>query len=123
VLDRYGHRVSQAPRDLGMVFTAEPSGPLPPYEAYDFPEALARKVNRSLTILDRVEEFSRLRDSSERRVVTGPRGMFRVVLSGLELVGAEVTEHGLHRSDAADLAADACAALRAATPSALSGDR
>jgi hypothetical protein len=115
VLDRHGHPADGAPRDLGMVFTSEPSEPLPSYEASDFPEALSRKANRSLTILDRAETFSRLRDSAERRVVTGPRGLFRVILSGAEIVGAETNEYGLRRSDAADLAEDARAALQAAS--------
>jgi hypothetical protein len=115
VLDRHGLGVDRAPRDLGTLFTSEPSEPLPSYDAYDFPEALSRKANRALTILDRAEEFSRLRDSPVRRVVTGPHGMFRVVLSGAEIVGAEVNEYGLRRSDAADLAEDARAALQAAS--------
>ena len=117
LLDRYGHAVDPAAPDLGMIFTSEPSVPLPPYDARDFPEALARKLDRAVTILDNADRFSRAVESPERRVVTGPRGMFRVVMSGPEIVGAEVNEHGLHRSDAADLADDAGVALLAATPS------
>jgi hypothetical protein len=117
VLDRYGHPIDSTTPDLGMIFTSEPSVPLPPYDADNFPDALARKLDRAVTILHNAERFSRAEESPERRVVTGPRGMFRVVMSGLEIVGAEVNEYGLHRSDAADLADDARAALLAATPS------
>ncbi len=116
VLDRYGHPAGGPPGDLGALFTAEPSTPLPPYDAPGFPGALARKAGRTMTILDSAERFARTRQSAQRRVVTGPRGLFRVVLSGAGIVGAEVNEHGLHPSDAADLAEDASAALRAAAP-------
>jgi hypothetical protein len=70
-----------------------------------------------MTILSRAERFGRERDSGERQVIAGPRGMFRVVLAGGEIAGAEVNEWTLHRTDAADLAEDACAALQAARPS------
>jgi hypothetical protein len=114
VLARYGHPVEQAPVDLGTIFTEERSEPLPAHDADNFPEALARKVDRSLTILERAERFSKSHERSERMVVSGPRGMFRVLLSGSDISGAEVNEYGLHRSDAADLADDARSALLAA---------
>lgn len=122
VLDRHGRQAPHAPVDLGMLFTAEPSTPLPRYDADDFPEAVARKVARTMTILDEARQFSQARDGNERTTVTGPRGMFAVIRSGVTIVGAEVHQHGLHRSDAADLAADACAALQvAASPTHLAG--
>jgi hypothetical protein len=117
VLDRYGHPYQAATPDPSTLFTSEPSRPLPPYDAPDFQDALVRKVNRAATILANVERFTQARDSAERRVVTGPRGMFRVILTGFTIVGAEVSEHGLHPSDAADLAQDARDALLAARPS------
>jgi hypothetical protein len=75
---------------------------------------LARKLNRTFAILDEAERLSRERDAGERRVVAGPGGMFRLILTGGEIVGAEVNEYGLRRCDADDLAADARDALRAA---------
>jgi hypothetical protein len=117
VLSRHGHPVAGSTVDLSRIFTAEPSEPLPAYTADDFPEALARKAGRTMTILSRAERFGRERDSGERQVIAGPRGMFRVVLAGGEIAGAEVNEWTLHRTDAADLAEDACAALQAARPS------
>jgi hypothetical protein len=114
VLDRYGHPVERASVDLGTLFSAEPSEPLPAFDADDFPEALARKVDRSQTILERAERFGRSQETSEQTAVSGPRGMFRVLMSGSGISGAEVNEYGLHRFDAADLADDARAALLAA---------
>jgi hypothetical protein len=114
ILDRYGHRVEPAPVDLGTLFAEEASEPLPAYDADTFPEALARKVDRSSTILDRAQRFSRSHETPEQKVVSGPRRMFRVILSGSDITGAEVNAYGLHRSDAADLADDARAALLAA---------
>lgn len=118
ILDRYGWRVAPAPVNLGRLFAAEPSEPLPPYAAVGFPAALARKANRALVILDAAQRFARTSDPSLRRVVAGPRGMFRVHTAGPDVVGAEVDEGSLHRSDAATLAADALAALSTAASSA-----
>jgi hypothetical protein len=47
--------------------------------------------------------------------VYGPRGLFHVRLSGVEIVGAGVNEYGLHQQAGQELAEDATAALRAAT--------
>jgi hypothetical protein len=114
VLERHGHPAGGPPVDFGALFTSEPSTPLPDYDAADFPAALARKAGRAMTILENAERVSRTRESAERQVVTGPGRMFRVLLAGGDIVGAEVNEHGLHPADAAALAADATAALRAA---------
>ena len=99
VLDRYGHPYAPAAPDPSTLFTSEPSRPLPPYDAPDFQDELQRKVHRAATVLANVERFTRARDSAERRMITGPRGMFRVILTGFTIVGAEVSEHGLHPSD------------------------
>jgi hypothetical protein len=117
ILDRYGHPYRAPVSDAGTLFAAAPSEPLPPYESDDFNAALARKLDRTMTILSNAERFSRAADSPERRVVTGPRGMFSVVLSGFEIVRAEVNEYGLGPSDGPELAADARDALLAARPS------
>jgi hypothetical protein len=116
VLDRHGHLAGAAPTDFGALFTGEPSTPLPDYDAPGFPAALVRKAGRAMTILETAERVSRTRASAQRRVVTGPRRMFQVVLSGGDIVAAEVNEHGLRPADAADLAADATAALQAVAP-------
>jgi hypothetical protein len=116
VLSHHG-RSSGLPRpDYETLFTSEPHRELPPYDAPDFPEELSRKVDRAARILQNAERFARERDSSERREVTGPRGLFRVVLAGFAVVGAAVDEYGLRAVDGADLAADARDALLAARP-------
>jgi hypothetical protein len=117
VLARSGHPYHQPEPDLSTLFTSEPDRPLPPYDAPDFTDALLRKVNRAATILANIDRFTKLRDAPEPRTVTGPRGLFRVVLSGFSIVRAEVNAYGLRPSDAAELAADARDALLAARPS------
>jgi hypothetical protein len=116
VLSRHGHPVAGSTVDLGRIFTSEPSETLPAYDADDFPEVLDRKAERTMTILSRAHRFSRERADGEQRVVAGPRGMFRVVVAGGRITGAEVNEWALHRTDAAELAEDARAALQAARP-------
>jgi hypothetical protein len=115
IFGRHGLRDGRAPVDLGRLFTGELSEPLPPYDDDRFSAALARTADRALTILDAARRFGQLRDSPLRWVVSGPRGMFRVHMKGLNVVGAEVGEVSLHRSDAAVLAEDALAALSRAT--------
>jgi hypothetical protein len=117
ILDRYGHPYRPAVPDAGTLFAGEPSEPLPPYESDDFNAALSRKLERTMTVLTNAERFGRAADSPERRAITGPRGMFTVILSGFEIVRAEVAEHGLGPSDGPELAADARDALLAARPS------
>jgi hypothetical protein len=117
VLNRFGRPYEVSTPDYQTLFTSEPPRELPPYDAPDFAEALWRKVNRAATILDNAERFARQRDGAERREVTGPRGLFRVVLSGVSVISALVNEDGLRSSDADELAADARDALLAALPS------
>jgi hypothetical protein len=52
-------------------------------------------------------------NSGERRDVIGPRGLFRVYVVGLRIVGASVNTHGLREDDGGDLADDARDALLA----------
>jgi hypothetical protein len=117
VLARHGRPYTGAAPDYQMLFTAEPPRGLPQYDAPDFADALLRKVNRAVTVLDNAQRFARERDGAQPREVTGPRGLFRVVLAGVTVVGAMVNEQGLRASDADELAADARDALLAARPS------
>lgn len=122
VLSRHGRSVAVPSPDYATLFTSEPHRELPPYDAPDFPEELSRKVERAARILQNAERFARDRDSGIRREVPGPRGLFRVVLSGYTVVGALVDEHSLRAVDGDDLAADARDALLAARPRARNGE-
>jgi hypothetical protein len=117
VLARHGRPYTTAALDYHTLFTDEPPHDLPPYDAPDFADALLRKVNRAAAVLDNAQRFARERDGGGRREVTGPRGLFRVVLVGVTVVGALVNEPGLRALDADELAADARDALLAARPS------
>lgn len=116
VLHRHGRAATVAGPDLETLFTSEPHRDLPPFGAPDLGDAMARKVERAARILNNAERYARERDSGVRREVTGPRGLFRVVLSGFTVVGAAVNEQYLRAGDGADLAADARDALLAARP-------
>ena len=117
VLSRHGRSAPVPVPDYQTLFTSEPHRELPPYDAPEFSDELSRKVARAARILANAERFARERDSGVRREVAGPRGMFRVVLSGSAVVvGAAVDENGLRAVDGADLAADARDALLAARP-------
>lgn len=108
LLDR--HRF---PYDMSAPFARLPPLELPPYEDPSFVDALWRKVNRAASVLADAARFAEERDSGRRREVTGPRGLFRVMLSGFTVVGALVNEQGLRPSDGTELAADARDALMA----------
>jgi hypothetical protein len=108
ILHRAGHPYDpDAPR-------LEPEVPLPAYDSPDYLAAVERKLQRTAAVLGEIRQLTRARDSTEQRVVAGPRRMFEVVLEGLQVVGARVNEYGLRAEDAADLADDARAALLAA---------
>ncbi|MFI7602345.1 hypothetical protein [Actinoplanes sp. NPDC049681] len=76
-------------------------------------EAARRKIDRAAASLAESSRFLRAVNSGERRQVVGPRGLFRVHVEGLRVVGASVNEHGLRADDAAALADDAREALLA----------
>jgi hypothetical protein len=76
-------------------------------------EAARRKIDRAYASLAESDRFMRAMNSSERRYVAGPRGLFRVHVVGVRVVGASVNEHGLRAEDAGDLADDAREALLA----------
>ena len=115
-LDRYGHRPERPAPELDSVFAPGAGEPLPDWDSPDLPQALSRKLDRALTVLDNAEKFSRDRDASGERVVTGPHRLFRLILRGQEIRSAEVDRLLLHRSDGPVLAEDARAALRAVNP-------
>ncbi len=122
VLNRHGRSVAVPGPDYETRFTSEPRRELPPYDAPDFPDELSRKVERAARILHNAERFARERDSGIRREVTGPRGMFRVVLAGFTVVGEVVDENSLRDGDGDDLAADARDALLAVRARAGNGE-
>lgn len=117
VLAHFGRPSPALESVRGPVFGKQPPVELPPYDAPEFGAALALKVDRAATRLREVEQFVRDRDAGEEHEVAGPRGLFRVVVRGGVVVGAQVRQFGLRQSDAAELAADARDALLAARPS------
>jgi hypothetical protein len=119
VLLDYGREVDQKHPDPETLFTTEPPEELPPFDDPRFEGALMREANRTLEVLEEAERFIRRRDSHERQEIYGPHRLFRVILSGLDIVDVELSDHGLHRPSGEILAEDACAALQAASPSAL----
>jgi len=76
-------------------------------------EAARRKIDRAATALAESDRFMRAMNSSELRYAVGPRGLFRVHVVGIRIVGASVNEHGLRADDAGELADDAREALLA----------
>lgn len=114
VLNHHGRPSAVSEPSYQTLFTSEPHRELPPYDSPDFPSELSRKVERAAQILANAERFARERDSGVRSEMTGPRGLFRVELSGSAVVGAAVNEQGLRAADGSELAADACDALLAA---------
>jgi hypothetical protein len=94
------------------------SGYEPPLDdVAEWADAARRKIDRAAAVFATVDRLARQAGSNELREVTGPRGMFRVQLLGIHVVGATVNEYGLRPEDAADLADDAREALLAAQPS------
>jgi len=119
VLVRYGHPL---PSPSPAATHAEPES------AYDDQasrvEAARRKIDRAYASLAESDRFLRALNSGERRDVVGPRGLFRVHVVGVRIVGASVNEHGLRADDAGDLANDAREALLAVrAPLANHGER
>jgi hypothetical protein len=102
-------------------FRVDPPRELPEYDAPEFADELWRKVNRAAEMLDRAERFARERDSGHEHEVAGPRGIFHVLIRGVAVVGARVSERGLRPEDGDELAADARDALLAARPSFTAG--
>ncbi|MEV4706203.1 hypothetical protein [Actinoplanes sp. NPDC049316] len=76
-------------------------------------EAARRKIDRAAVSLAKSDRFLRAMNSGEQRHVVGPRGLFRLHVEGVRVVGASVNEHGLREDDAGDLAKDAREALLA----------
>jgi hypothetical protein len=111
VLSRHGHR-PRLPEDTSQV--AGPPIDVPHVDSPDFERAIEAKLDRGYAILDAVR---RLRDDAERRerrVVTGPSGLFQVrllgpVVEGADVVGAELAPH-----DGDRIASDARLALQEA---------
>ncbi|HET9516366.1 MAG TPA: hypothetical protein VFO77_01440 [Actinoplanes sp.] len=122
VLTRYGHRPPSFSRTDGAAPRADPS-PLYDDQASRI-EAARRKIDQASASLAESDRLMRSVESGERRYVVGPRGLFRVQVIGVRIVGASVNEHGLGADDAQKLADDAREALQAVrTPHANLGER
>ena len=110
-LRHYGHDPHAGRR----VPAAEPARPLPDVDDPRFEGAVEAALERGFAVLDKVERVRRVRDEPRPRTVSGPRGMFHVVLVGYAVKSAEINTHGLMASDGPRLALDARDALIAAT--------
>lgn len=108
LLARHGHPLpSPGP-------PATPAEPQPEYDDQASRiETARRKIDRAAASLAESDRFMRAMNSGERRDVVGPRGLFRVHVAGVRIVGASVNAQGLREDDAADLADDAREALLA----------
>jgi hypothetical protein len=108
VLARYGHRL---PSPSPVATHAESES------EYDDQasrvESARRKIDRASSSLAESDRFMRAINNGEGRDVVGPRGLFRVHVVGVRIVGASVNEHGLRADHAGDLANDAREALLA----------
>ncbi len=112
ILDRHGHRPDVPPApDFGSQ-VAGPAIPLPDPDDPGFDFAAQAKLERAFTILDAAERLGQTRDVAERRIVAGPAGLFRLILAGHAVRGAEVDQHHLGPYDGDRLASDARIALR-----------
>jgi hypothetical protein len=124
LLDQYGHEAPAPAYDPASAFTDMPAVPLPDYDSERFEDALARTLRRAEQIMTNADRFSRSRDSGAERVVSGPRGLFQVVIKGSEIVQARVDTFLIGPDSGAELAQDALDALRAVqSPVVMTGDR
>jgi hypothetical protein len=108
VLAHYGHALP-APRQARV--TVEPEPPLDDLAARA--EAARRKIDQAASTLAEADRFNRAVAHAETREVTGPRGLFRVRVVGVRVVGATVDEDALRPEDGTELALDAREALLA----------
>ncbi|MFC6022397.1 hypothetical protein ACFP2T_40360 [Plantactinospora solaniradicis] len=113
ILTRYGHKPDVPEEPDFATQVAGPRIPLPDPDDPDLLDALNAKIERAFTVLDAADRIRQAVDNQERRVVAGPQGLFRLVLVGLAVQGAEVDHQNLGPYDGNRLAADARAALRA----------
>jgi hypothetical protein len=124
MLEQYGHEVPAPAYDPASAFTDMPPVPLPDYDSERFEDALARTLRRAEQIITNAERFSRLRDSGAARTVSGPRGLFQVVIEGSQIIEARVDTFLIGPDSGAELAQDALDALRAVqSPAVVTGER
>ncbi|MGK5440419.1 hypothetical protein ACSNN7_01105 [Micromonospora sp. URMC 105] len=114
-LARHGCSNPDRRLDYSQVLADGPAEPMPDYNSPRLGGVLVRKTERAMTILDRAEALRQARETERERVITGPRGLFRVVMSGAVIARVEANEQVLKPSDAAGLAEDATQVLRRAT--------
>jgi hypothetical protein len=92
-----------------------------PYESYptgaDDLDTLRRRIDQAAADIADAMRLYDLVNNPEPHEVSGPRGMFTLVVRGTAVESARVNEYGLGPEDATDLADDAREALLAARPS------
>lgn len=114
VLDEQGRSITNEPAPRRSSYDDEPE-PVRD-DTWKDSYALQQQVSRVMGELDEaIKRFDQVLDPPERELA-GPRGMFRAVVKGPEIIRAYVNEYGLRRDDADELAQDARDVLVAARP-------
>jgi hypothetical protein len=112
LLRRHGR---PAPAPTGSAFLVADPAPNAPEGASAEWAAAQAKVERGYTLMKLADRVAEVRDSPQPRTISGPRGLFRLRLTGFTVTHAEVTSPGLSTADTDGLTEDARAALRQAT--------
>ncbi|MEO3745962.1 hypothetical protein [Plantactinospora sp. B5E13] len=113
-LNRHGHQAQPAP---GPDFAAQVAGPpidVPHLDSPDFERTIEAKIARGFAVLEAARRLRQRLDDPQRRIVSGPRGLFRVVVVGTAVQGAEVDQDRLGPYGGNQLADDARPALQEA---------
>jgi hypothetical protein len=79
-------------------------------------DVLRRRLDAATADVEAAIRLAAEASDGKAREVSGPRGMFTIVVRGTVIESARVNEYGLRRDDATDLADDARQALIAARP-------
>lgn len=112
LLEQYGHALPPAAYDPASRFTDLPHVPLPSPDSERFDDALARTLRRAEQIMTNAAKFSDRQQSATERTVTGPRGLFQIVVAGSRITEARVDAYLVGPSSGPELAADALETLR-----------
>ncbi|MFI5496042.1 hypothetical protein [Actinoplanes sp. NPDC051859] len=111
-LSHYGRTVKAREVDVSEFF---PSQEEPVANLAAETAAASKKIDRAISIVDAADRIGRLRDNPQQRLITGPRGLFHITMTGFAVQRADVNEGALSASGADLLVEDARAALTQAS--------